>query len=85
MVRFSLKRLLASVALVSIGLAIDAPAYSHPMEIDRLTQFCICAIAGAFIGAGILNPFGRSFVGAALGALIALPFSPLSMMPTMIK
>jgi hypothetical protein len=76
--RFSLKRLFASVTLVGVGLAIEARLFSHP-EIYPLTQFLMSAFGGAFIGAGIFNPFGRPWAGAALGALIALPLAPCSL------
>jgi hypothetical protein len=76
MVQFSIKRLFASVTLTSVDLDIDSPIISHPTAVYPGTQFFLSALAEAFVGAAVLNPFKRPWLGAAIAAFVAMALAP---------
>jgi hypothetical protein len=69
--RVSLKRLLASVTLIAIGIGLAASAYHHLGDLsspfDPFELACIWLGGGAIAGAGALCPFQRVGAGALLG------------------
>ena len=73
--RFSLKRLLASAALLSIGLAAWGWSYRNVLHPDATTTAFPIAVlylgGGAFAWAGIFCPIKKTATGALLGLMIS--------------
>jgi hypothetical protein len=78
MVKFSLRRLLASTALVFAGIGIlvgglsfgPQPLRPDPPLIVSAGSLLLILLIGPLIGAGIFNLFGRSGLGAIVGAIL---------------
>ena len=71
--RFSLKRLLISTTLIAVGVAGLTQCIRHPPANDlKLVEWW--AGSGAIIGSGILNIFGKLWVGVLLGGIISVVF-----------
>jgi hypothetical protein len=66
-VRFSLKGLLTSVALIAIGLGMVVTAVSDDLQLSLPAGGVLWITAGAFIGAGIFKPLGRPWLGVVFG------------------
>ena len=73
--QFSLSRLFASVSLIAIGLVLFVPAYrlvySRPMLVSYWVAVPLWLLGGAIIGAGVLTPFKKPWLGAAIGLVVA--------------
>ena len=70
---FSLRRLLASVTLFCVGLAIViAAAREEWPHIDGPVIVLLLAMAGACFGAAIFVPFKSARIGAMVGAIVGL-------------
>jgi len=73
MAQFSLRRLLASVTLFAVGLAIVvATAREEWPRIDAPAIVILLVMAGASFGAAVFMPFKSARIGAIVGALIGL-------------
>jgi hypothetical protein len=77
MPRFSIKDLILAVTLVAVGLAICLAALSYHNAEDHIPLVNVPRIilaafgaGAAMIGAGILTPFQRKTVGAAIGLVL---------------
>jgi hypothetical protein len=74
--QFSLKRLMASTAIIAVGCAMIGEALRQStMEMPRhfLPLFFLWFMGGVFVGAGMLYPFRRSKLGGVLGFFIQVP------------
>ncbi|HZZ27847.1 MAG TPA: hypothetical protein VFE46_07540 [Pirellulales bacterium] len=80
MVQFSLQRLLVSVALIALGLAVlmsplgrfyfAHPTYPAELSLDRMNFWLIAWMtAGLWIGAGLGLPWRYPIRGACLGIM----------------
>ena len=71
---FSLRRLLASVTLFAVGLAIVVAAARGEWlpPIDAPAIVLLLTMAGASFGAAIFMPFKAARIGAMVGALLGL-------------
>lgn len=72
--RFSLKSLLRSITLVSIGIGTVAVAFNCPRligtsEADVWKLLLLELIAASIVGAGVGALFKHPFIGALLGAV----------------
>ena len=77
MSQYSLKRLLASTAFIAVGVAYFGHAVllgDEPSRMGNAGAVALWVVSGASIGAGILNLFGRPWIGAFCGGLAALAF-----------
>jgi hypothetical protein len=74
--RFSLRRLLASLTLSGIGLAIIGSLATREYDLTPSITDIVAAIAwlggGMIFGAGLLLPFKRAALGSALGFVVQL-------------
>jgi hypothetical protein len=72
MPRFTLKIMFASMALIATGIAILEYRGWLPVggRVSELFLLVLWLAAGAFIGAGILLPFKRPFIGVLLGIIV---------------
>jgi hypothetical protein len=87
MPRFSLKRLLASVTIISIGfMLLAAIRYSDNGygAADIRTAGPLWFAGGAAIGAGVMTPFKRTAWGAKLGMIVQLGLIVLYVIAVMI-
>jgi hypothetical protein len=72
--RFTLKDLLATTALIALGLAwivFALPTLRRSLDNLELPVWAFI-VGGAFLGAAILTPFRRAHIGAIWGALVQL-------------
>jgi hypothetical protein len=72
--RFALKDLFASTALIALGIAwilVALPDLGFSIDPLELPMW-LFVIGGVFIGAGLLAPFRAALIGAALGAFVNL-------------
>jgi hypothetical protein len=82
--RYTTKEIFVCVALLAAGMGIlaflfgSSPGQVHVHEPLRGWKFALWLASGSFVGAGLLLPFKRPFLGALLG-LIALVIASLSM------
>ena len=80
MTRFSIRRLLVSVSMVAVGLAIIAKLLyetSFPGSfVAPLFHWPVWCGAGALVGAGLLNPIRLAWLGALIGAVLQLAIVP---------
>lgn len=67
MPRFSLKRMLHSVTLLSVGIALFVYCFSVSGPPNKDPPFLVLLAATSVTGAGIFMPFGRPIFGALLG------------------
>ena len=79
--RFSIKRLLASTALIAVGLAVMVRVVQVAGLFHWVIDFPVCFFAGALLGAGALVPFNR----VGLGAVIGLALSALYLTSVLLK
>ena len=70
MAQFSLRRLLASVTLIAVGLASLAVLFNGVGY--GWTPICLWIFGGALIMAGVFNMFRHPLAGVALGLIIQL-------------
>lgn len=71
-VHFSLKRLFVSTALIAVGLAVLVRVVHVAGLFRWIVDFPVCFIAGALLGAGVLAPFKRMWLGAAIGLALSV-------------
>jgi hypothetical protein len=78
MPQYSLRRFLATIILLSSGVAscvIGCKASDASLNPLPLTAAAGWLIGGPMIGAGILAPFNREWLGAIIGFVIASVFT----------
>jgi hypothetical protein len=76
MVRFSPRTLFLSVTLIAIGVGLIAYALHResppPETLYGVLKLAALVTSGAFIGAGVGAPLGRTGRGAAIGPLVVV-------------
>jgi len=72
---FSLRRLLASVTLFAVGLAIVVAATHDRWPEDAVASALLWMMAGASFGAAVFMPFKLARTGAIFGALLGLQWA----------
>ncbi len=72
-VRFSLKRLLASVALVAAGIIVFMRYVPWEQHYNHLLATISVSFLGfALVGAGVFCPFKRTIQGALIGLVLGI-------------
>ena len=83
--QFSLKRMFASVTLLAIGMAMLVFLFRHVPRVPPLADELLFLAGGATIGAAILLPVKRAWLGAILGLTILVLFQLTTSMEFMLK
>jgi hypothetical protein len=73
MLRISLKKLVVSFTLISLGVGALAIAFRWPGggDFNEFTGIALLVLAGALTGTGVMTPFNRPIWGTVLGAVAA--------------